>query len=303
MRIAVIGPGAMGMLFAGYLSKENEVILVGRNEEKMSQINENGVMIREMSGEETIYHPTAVSDSSAMDPVDLVLLFVKSGASRSALTANRHLIGKDTFLMTLQNGAGHESLLKEFAADDKVIIGTTKQGSYKLSDHAICHSGLGESYFGAICGDGSQFQAVADTFCACGFDAEVTDKVQGMIWNKLMINASSSVLSGVLQVAQGYVEQNAHAWEMAKSLITEICAVATADGYPFVAKEQIERVKIHLQNAPDGYTSIYADLKNGNKTEVSVINGAVVSKAKEYGIAAKSHEFIVELVKAMEEKK
>ena len=90
-----------------------------------------------------------------------------------------------------------------------------------------------------------------------------------MIWDKLMINASSSVLSGILQVAQGYVEQDAHAWTLAEKLIRELCAAATADGHPFDAEEQIARIRLHLQKAPDGFTSIYADLKAGRRTEMS----------------------------------
>lgn len=69
-------------------------------------------------------------------------------------------------------------------------------------------------------------------------------------------------------MAQGYVEQDSHAWTLAEKLIRELCAAATADGYPFDAEEQIARIRLHLQKAPDGFTSIYADLKAGRRTEV-----------------------------------
>lgn len=110
------------------------------------------------------------------------------------------------------------------------------------------------------------------------------------------------MLSGVLQTPQGYVVKNEYAWEMEKKLLEEMCLVATADGYSFDAKEQTERLRTHLTNAPDGLTSIYNDLKNGRKTEVDVINGAVVDIAKELGINVPTHKMIVNMVKAMEER-
>lgn len=57
MKIAVIGPGAMGLLFGSYLSQHHDVTLVGTNPAKMQSITENGVTIREMDGSERIYRP------------------------------------------------------------------------------------------------------------------------------------------------------------------------------------------------------------------------------------------------------
>ena len=191
-------------------------------------------------------------------------------------------------------------LLSRFAAREQIVIGTTQQGSYKLGETTVCHSGLGKTFLGTVTGDSSRFAPLAEMFAGCGFPCEVCSQVQGMIWDKLMINASSSVLSGILQVAQGYVEQDSHAWTLAEKLIRELCAAATADGYPFDAEEQIARIRLHLQKAPDGFTSIYADLKAGRRTEVDVINGAVVEAGHRHNIPVPTHEFVVELVHAME---
>ena len=300
MKIAVIGPGAMGLLFGSYLSQKNEVTLVGTNPAKMQAINQTGVTIREMDGSEHTYRPHATADTSALSPVDLVLVQVKASASEAALTKNKNLIGPETILMTLQNGMGHDALLSRFAAREQIVIGTTQQGSYKLGETAVCHSGLGKTFLGTVTGDSSRFAALAEVFAGCGFPCEVCPQVQGMIWDKLMINASSSVLSGILQVAQGYVEQDPHAWALAEKLIRELCAAATAEGYPFDADEQIARIRLHLQKAPDGFTSIYADLKAGRRTEVDVINGAVVAAGHRHNIPVPTHEFVVELVHAME---
>ena len=69
MKIAVIGPGAMGLLFGSYLSQHHDVTLVGTNPAKMQSITENGVTIREMDGSERIYRPHATADTTALSPV------------------------------------------------------------------------------------------------------------------------------------------------------------------------------------------------------------------------------------------
>lgn len=302
MKIVLVGPGAMGLLFGGYLSQKNEVTLVGRNADTMDKIEKLGVRIRETDGREALYHPHAVTSPEKLTAPDLVLLFVKAGSSKEALASVKHLIGPQTFLMTLQNGAGHEKLLLQYAPKERVIIGTTNQGSYKLDETCVCHSGLGDTIFGAVFGTGENFAPVAEAFRSCGFPCQISTQVKGMIWNKLMINASSSVLSGILQMPQGYVAENKSAWSIAQKLIREICAVATAEGYPFSEDEQMERIEKHLKNAPDGYTSIYADLKAGRKTEVTVINGAVVEAGRRLGIPVPTHELILDIVRAMEER-
>ena len=302
MNIALIGPGAMGLLFGGYLSKHHDVTLIGSNPENMRYIEEHGVAILATDGTEETFRPHATADASHLGPADLVLLFVKSGITGKVLEQNRNLIGPDTILMTLQNGAGHENVLKKYTDEEHVLIGTTQQGSSRRTPVSIYHSGLGSTSIGAITGDSSRFARVAEAFSVCGFPCEVSDQVRGMIWNKLMINASSSVLSGVLQVPQGYVASNPAAWSIAENLITEICAVAAAEGYRFDAADQIARIRKHLEKAPDGLTSIYADLKAGRITEAPVINGAVVDAARRLGIPVPTHETILALVHAMEER-
>jgi 2-dehydropantoate 2-reductase len=300
MKIAVLGSGAMGLLFGAYLSQNNEVTIVGRNQANMDAIKEQGVKVEELDGTSKMYHMNATVSTKDIAPCDLVLLFTKTGDSITALETHPQIIGPDTILMSLQNGMGHENVLRKFVPEERIIIGTTKEGSYRKNPTNICHSGKGNTAFGAIAGDVKRFEKVVETFNTCGFPCEIVSEIKKMIWDKLMINASSSVLSGIFQIPQGQVATNEHIWNIAKKLITEICETATADGYEFDAKEQMDRVYKHLLAAPDGYTSIYADLKAKKKTEVSVINGAVVEAAHRLGVSVPTHEIIVEMVHGLE---
>ena len=122
----------MGALFGGYLAERNEVYLVDVDANRVNHINAEGVRIREQDGTEKVYHPVAVTETAGLPAMDLVIVFVKAMYTESALEGNRGLIGPDTYLMTLQNGTGHEAKLLKFADRGHVVIGTTQHNSSLL---------------------------------------------------------------------------------------------------------------------------------------------------------------------------
>ncbi len=300
MKIAVLGSGAMGMLFAAYLSKENETYLIGRDAARMAVVDEKGVVITEKDGSVGTYHPKAIVNSDTLGAMDLVILLTKAMDSCTALAAHPALIGENTLLMTLQNGSGHETVLQEFASLSQIAIGTTQHGSSIAGANEIRHSGAGDTAFGMVAGDVDRLAAVAETFCACGFVAEKTENIKKLIWNKLIINVSSSVLSGLLGMPQGYCLDDSYAWEITQKLIKEAVAVANADGIEFDEETQINRVKTLLENARAGLVSVYADLKAGRFTEVDTISGSVVARGKSLGVPTPTHELVIQIVHAME---
>lgn len=303
MRIAILGAGAMGVLFGGYLSRENQTWLVDVNEERVKKITENGVRIREADGREALYHPDAVTDTSGLPVMDMVIVFVKSMFTRAALETNRNLIGPDTYLMTLQNGAGHEKQLLEFVDREHVIIGSTQHNSSILADGYVNHGGGGRTSIGLLAGSGNCLHEISDTFTACGFDCAISDRVQYQIWNKLFLNTAASSLTAVLQVPLGFILDNSYACGIMEKLAGEAVAVANAMGMTdFNAEQIISEIKTVLSNSRGGYTSIYADIRNGMRTEVDTISGSVVESAKELQIPVPYHEMIVSLIHAMEER-
>lgn len=300
MKIAVLGAGAMGGLFASYLSRRNDVTLVSRHEEQADRINKEGFTVLEKDGRVQVFHLHAVVSTKDMEPQDLVILFVKSMANESVLAANRSLLGPDTYLCTLQNGSGHEDVLKKFVPEDHIILGTTQHNASTEGRNITRHGGSGMTHFGGITGDADRLKRFADCFTSCGLAADVSDKVQEMIWNKMFTNISASALTGALQVPLGYIAKDPYAWSLCCQLISEAVDVASALGMHFDKEEKISEVKAICENAPDGLTSIYADLKNGRKTEVDAITGSVVRAGEKTGVPTPGHSFLLKLIHAME---
>ena len=284
MRIAVIGAGAMGSINGGHLSQHNDVLLVDTNEKVVEQVSNNGLLIDE-DGTTHTYHPGAVSNTQGQAPADLVILFVKALFSRAALEGNRGLIGPNTRLMTLQNGAGHEDLLKEFVDEDHIGSGTTEENGAVLGMGHVRRGGTGVTNVGMLVEDKEGFlPQLKEAFDQCGFNVKIHENIQTLIWDKLFTNVSLSALTGVLQVDMGYIAANEYAWDLCCQLIHE-------------TREKVKNTSI---NNPKGCTSIRADLRDGRKTEVDTISGAVVRAAHKHGVEVPGHECIVRLVHAME---
>jgi len=303
MRIAVIGAGAMGSIYGGRLSLKNEVYLIDTNQAIVDEINKNGLTLIE-NDKETVYHPHAVTSTDGLEAMDLVILFVKAIFSKAALNSNKQIIGSGTYLMTLQNGSGHEDTLSQFVPKNRIIIGTTEDNGAVLSPGHVRRGGVGNTNIGMLTDDEDNFlPRLKNTLDDCGFQGHIHDNIQQLIWDKLFTNVSLSALTGVLQVPMGFIADNEHAWNITQKLIHEAVAVAHGLGLLADEKEITEKVKKTSQNSPKGITSICADLRDGRRTEVETISGSVVRASKKCNVPAPTHELIVELIHAMEERK
>lgn len=300
MKIAVLGAGAMGGLFSSYLSRQNEVTVIDVNPALVEKVTKEGLTVEEPDGSSAVYHPNAVLSTEGMEPVDLIVVFVKAMFSESALNNNKGIIGPDTYLMTLQNGSGHEDMLGKFVPQDHIIIGTTQHNASVAGLGVTRHGGSGMTHMGCVTGSASRLQKFADAFTACGLQADVSDGVQKMIWNKLFTNVSASALTGALQVPLGYISSNEHAWKLCCTLIREAVDAAAGLGMEFDYDEKVAEVKAVCDNSPNGLTSIYADLRDGRRSEVDTISGSVVRAGKKGSVPTPSHEFLVGLIHAME---
>jgi 2-dehydropantoate 2-reductase len=278
------------------------VYLVDNNQETVDIINKNGLKLEE-NGLDVEYRPKAVTSTEAIGKVDLVILFVKSLFSKAALQANKQIIGDNTYVMTLQNGSGHEDILAEVVPVQRIIIGTTEDNGAVLQAGYIRHGGNGKTNIGMLVEDkDGMLNKVKQCFDACDFDTIIHDNIQELIWDKLLTNVSLSAVTGVLQVKIGFIAENPNAWNLTKQLVKEAISVASAMGLKFDEETVLSKIKKTSENSPNGYTSIYTDLNKGRLTEVDTISGSVVRAAKKYGVEVPSHEFIVNMVHAMEQR-
>ena len=82
----------------------------------------------------------------------------------------------------------------------------------------------------------------------------------------------------------------------------EAVDAAAGLGMEFDYDEKCAEVKGVCDRSPQGLTSIYADLRDGRRSEVDTISGSVVRAGIKGGVPTPTHAFLVELIHAMEDK-
>ncbi len=300
MKIAIIGAGAMGCLYASLLAAHSEVTLYDAAPAVVDAINRTGVTCREPDGAEANVRIPAQLTGSGTAPYDLVILFVKDLYSRAALEANRALIGPGTLLLSLQNGMGNEEIMRDFAAPAQILLGTTKHNCVTLAPGQIYHSGSGITFIGSPVGNSAAAETVVGLFVACGFEAEECTGVRHLLWEKLFLNMSVNPVTALLGAHIGTVSEDPDLRELVHAMIDEAVRVAAADGETFDADTVFARLIESTRQLSTGTASMCQDIQQKRRTEIDFINGAVVRIGAQYGIPTPYNSTIVHLMHAKE---
>lgn len=304
MKIAVIGAGAMGSLYGMYLASRHEVTLLDSYQPQVDAINENGLTKVEKDNSETNRKVKAALSGSSIGIQDLVIVFVKSINTYAAMQENRALIGPDTIVMTLQNGAGNNRDIANFVPSEHIVVGTSSHNSVGLGLGKFFHSGCGPTNIGPEkpCEEANKaVEKAAEALRVCGLEVNVIDNIQKILWSKLFINCGINGLSALMQCRIGAVESNPALWKICTRIVYECVLVAEADGTYFDRAEALEDVrKVALADA-EGYASMYQDRQHKRRTEIDKINGTVVGLAQEYGLDAPYNRMLVDLIHGVEQ--
>jgi len=301
MKIVIIGAGAMGCLYGGFLSRHNEVIMLDSYQPQVDAINANGVTVIEDDGTEYSFSGVkACRSGEYSEAADLVIVFVKSNYTLDALETNKKLFAEHTLVMTLQNGAGNDRKIAKYVDKQNIIIGTSKHNSVNLGGGKVRHSGHGVTTIGSNLEENANLEVLRQLLEECGFAAEITNDIQRIIWSKLFVNLSVNTFTAITRSPIGSMIDNKYAWDFAEKMICEAVDVAEADGTHFSYLEVLNMVHHLCEDAGAGYSSMSQDVMNRRSTEIDAINGAIVEQAKLYNVPVPYNSLIVDLIHAIE---
>lgn len=301
MKIAVIGAGAMGSLYGGYLSKvSKDVYLVDIWQEHINAINEDGLNIQEKDKEIVVY-PKAVSAAEEVGYVDLAIVFVKSIMTDKALEKNLALLGPNTLVLSLQNGYGNIENISKYVKVDNIIAGTTAHGATMLKAAHIKHAGVGETHIGWVLNkEDGRIESVARILRDAGFNTIISDKVMELIWSKLIINVGINALTAILKIENGQLLKLEETRKLMAMAVEEAVKVAKASGIIFDEGSMVKKVMDVADKTYENKSSMLQDILNKRKTEIDTINGAIVKEGKKYSIETPVNLVLTNIIKSME---
>ena len=302
MKIAVVGTGAMGSVYAGLLaSAGHEVWAIDTWREHVDAIRARGLRVEGASGDRTVKVNASVNAIEA-GPCDLVIIATKAMQVAQAAESAKALLGKNTPVLSIQNGLGGPDTAASVLGRERVMVGVVGGfgASMKGPGHAH-HNGMELVRLGEFGGPITErLKKVEETWRGAGFRVKVFDDIDQLVWEKLICNCAYSGPCAIGECTTGEV--------MADPDLSRVSAACAREGFEVALKKQIKLsfddpvayVRDFGSKIPKARPSVLLDLLAKRKSEIGVINGSIPRVAREFSLAAPVNEAITALVHAKE---
>ncbi|MHA1595922.1 MAG: ketopantoate reductase family protein [Candidatus Baldrarchaeia archaeon] len=307
MRVLIAGAGAIGSLFAAYLSNVVRVCMLGREwhigeirrRGSLIVLSPDGKVIREVKDVDLA---TSASEISG-ERYDFVMVTVKAYDTSSILRELEEGDVRGDCYVLMQNGMGNEEDALRVLGDVNLVRGITNHGAYIPEPGKVVHAGVGETVLGPVAGKHAKKKTLefAEILKKASIDVQVDHNIQKLVWWKTVINAAINPLTAILKIRNGGVVVIEDVRFLAERIIDEAVEVARADGVDLGdVRSDVFRV---AERTAKNMSSMLQDMMRGRRTEIDYINGAIVRKAERYGIDAPVNKAVWKLVKALEKRK
>jgi len=304
MKIAIVGCGAMGSVYAGlFASAGHEVWAIDRWAEHVEAMKKNGLRLEGKSGDRTV-KVQATTQAKDAGRCDLVVLATKAMHVAPAAESAKALLGKETPVLSIQNGLGGPDTAAEILGRERVMVGVVGGfgASMKAPGHAH-HNGMELVRLGEFGGPITpRLKKVEETWSSAGFKVKVFDDIDQLVWEKLICNCAYSGPCGLMECTIQQVMDDADLSKVSAACAAEGYAVAKAKGVKLGFIDPVAYVREFGSKIPNARPSVLLDLMAGRKSEIDVINGSIPRVGKQVGVAAPVNETITALVKAREAK-
>ncbi|MBW1808660.1 MAG: 2-dehydropantoate 2-reductase [Deltaproteobacteria bacterium] len=276
MKIGVIGPGAMGCMFAGYLKKGGQdVYLLDCLLERAKNLQSAGIFIQGVRGDLQIKVPVTTK-ASEIGPVDLVLVWVKAYQTETAMQQHADLLDKNTLIWSAQNGLGNHAALARVAPAEQILGGSTTLGANLIGEGRVHHAGEGDTYIGELDGSISgRVKEVAATLTNAGIKVVEKTDINKVIWKKLLVNTAINALTAIMRVRNGALVEQAALVRVMQAVVEEGVQAAESQGINFDQADVFALVKDVALRTGQNQSSMLQDVLAGERTEIDFINGAI----------------------------
>ena len=225
-------------------------------------------------------------------PADLVLVAVKSTALADALPAIAPFLAEHTQILPLLNGITAQDILADAFGWPRVLYGFVYCDSSMRSGNAVVQNGVAKIVFGEATNipPSPRVQAISDFFERLGIEHHIPDDMRAAQWKKFILNIGINQAQAILRAPCRELQQNPEAMRLARTLMDEAAAVATAIGIPGAADVPAWAETVILGAAPGNKTSMLQDVEAGRAPEVDLFAETVCRLGKEHGIPTPAND-------------
>jgi 2-dehydropantoate 2-reductase len=299
-RVAVVGGGVIGSLFAAHLARIAHVSVLCRRYEHARALNERGLRV---SGRHEFDAPVrAATNADELEAPDLAIVATKT---TEVAAAAARLAGRwpEAVVMTVQNGLGSEELVRGHG-DWPLISAVTFMSGTRHSDTHVEYILDTETWLGPF-GDTAHalVEETADLLVRADLKARAFEDLRPAQWSKLIFNSTVNTVAALTGLphdphfaAREGTEDLGH---LVHALIEEGKSVAAAAGID-LHEDPWEMNVLATRRGSRHYPSMLEDVEARRPTEVDHITGALVREAERLGVPVPLHAAVYRLVKARE---
>ena len=304
-KVAVVGAGAVGSFFGAMLARAGHAVVLVARPAHVQAITLEGLRL-EMAGRVEAVRVEASVDLAAVRGADLVLFCVKSTDTEAVAAELAPHLDDQALVLSLQNGvenaaaiAGHVSCAVVPAV---VYVATSMAGP-----GVVRHNGRGDLVIGAlqqrVAGDETApayLQRLVDFFASAGVPVRISADVTAELWAKLMVNCAYNAISGLAQASYAQLAALPEVRELQRAVVGEVVALAAAEGVDLQLASSLETMERIAAAMPAQLSSTAQDMARRKPSEIDHLNGFVVRRGRELGVATPANQALFALVKLVE---
>ena len=299
VRVAVIGCGAIGSLYAAHLARVPgvEVWAVDPWSEHVDAIRARGLRVTGLAAFVAPVH--ARTDGSELPACDFGLVATKAPQTRAAVAGARTALA-DAAVVSLQNGLGNEEVIAGLVP--RVIRGSIVTAGAVVEPGVVRYDAPGDSWLGPFEPRPARMDEVAHLarlLTGGGLRAHALADARGPQWTKVIFNAATSPLAALTGLSVGRVCTDAGLRRQVDGLIAEAVAVCERAGIA-LARPPREAVDEAIAEAFDHKPSMLQDVLARRPTEIDVLNGGISAEGRRAGVPTPLHDCMTALVQGLE---
>jgi 2-dehydropantoate 2-reductase len=303
MKIAVVGTGAMGSVYAALLGRAgNEVWAIDRWQDHLDAIAAGGLRVSGASGNYVVadlHVGRAPGDAGA---ADVWIVATKAHDVEVAAAEIAPLLRPDDIVMAFQNGLGAAERLATHVPDDRILVGIAEGfGSSVPEPGHVHHNGMRLIRIGEPGGGTTErVERIVQLWRDAGFNVRGFPDIDRMIWEKFICNVTLSAPCAAFDVTVGELMADDEAWAVALGCTAEAYRLGVAMGVTFSFDDPLRYVTDFASTIPDASPSMRLDHLAGRRSEVDAINGQVVDRSPGYGLDAPYNQTLCAIVRRRE---
>lgn len=298
--IAIWGVGALGSLFAAYLSTVAQVTMVGRWPEQIEAVQRDGLTIHHADGRMSRFFPAITDNPAALPPIDLVIVLVKSHQTAGIAPAIARVLSPHGVAITLQNGVGNLDALVHAAGAARATQGVTAQGANFVGLGAVRHAGAGLTHIAVLPERAGLIETGISLLNRTGIETHTTDSADPLVWGKLAVNAGLNPLTALLDLPNGELLTEPQRQRFMIAAAREVEAVAAAQGIRLPCPDVAAQVREVARVTGANISSMLQDIRRQVRTEIDAMCGAVVRYGERLHVPTPVNAALFDLIRAKE---